>query len=392
MSDRPSKSGSRREFLSSGVSWTGALALGGACAETRDARAAPPVPGWPEGDPLDAALERLHAHLPDADIHRSNHVPMVVETLCVLGRGDAIAPWFEANVDAEHVAPPGPRRPIALEGWRDALGDEQRFADWQALFLAELEREEWKLVVRRWCARLAPGLAGAATHGVIRTAHATRGLAARDSAIRRRELATGLAYWAASYEELPWDGTLAPEPSVAAALARVEPRRPALEPPAGNIVTGLRALAGTPSFVPVAGLVDTSDPARTLGELTSVSARLYLANPERRVAFTHGVTAPSALRLLAPYLDDESVERALRFAWQAAAGLYVVYGDPRSSPQSSPAHAHASVERAALVARAVENGAAHAIKLTEACLREEAFTHDPLLLDAARDAGESMHG
>jgi len=45
---------------------------------------------------------------------------------------------------------------------------------------------------------LEPGLMAAATHGVIRTGHATRSITLDGSLARRRELA-GLAYWAAEY-------------------------------------------------------------------------------------------------------------------------------------------------------------------------------------------------
>jgi hypothetical protein len=305
----------------------------------------------------------------------------------VLGRADAIAPWLDENLGSNRPDTDSKGR-VEAERWRELLGRHELFPDWRELFLGELRGEDWRTVVRRWVPRFAPGLAGAATHGVIRTGHAARALEARDSAIRRAELATGLAYWAVNYEELPWDGSLAPEKSVADALARVQPRRPALEPPQGNIVTGLRALAGTPSFRPVAGLVDTRDPARTLGEMSSAFARLYLCNPERRIAFTHSITAPSALRLLAPHLDEETVVKATRLAWQAAAGIYVVYGDPRAT---APAE-RAPLPRERLVASCIENGGAHSVKLTEACLREEALSHDPVLLAAARDAGEAMNG
>ena len=232
------------------------------------------------------------------------------------------------------------------------------------------------------------GLAGAATHGVIRTAHAVRALAARDVEIRRTELGAALAYWASRYEELPWDGTRDPEKSVAAAIARVQPRRPTLEPPPGFIVDGLRALRDTPSFAPVAGLVDVGDPARTLSEISALFAGIYLRNPDLRIHFAHTVTAPSAVRLLAPYLDDEDVESATRYAWQAAAGLYAVYHDPRSEPPAD----EPVTERGELVERAVANGAPHATKLVEVCLREEAIAQDPVRLRAALDAARSLTG
>jgi len=379
---------SRREFLVAGACLTGAGMAGmipaSACAHSSQAKGSP---DGSDADRMDAGLERLHARLPDANVHRSNHVPMVVEALCTLGRADAIAPWLDDKFGT-YEPDIAPSRPIEAECWRELLGRSERYSDWRAFFLAELAADDWRPVLKQWGARFVPGLAGAATHGVIRTGHAVRALVARDSAIRRAELATGLAYWAVNYQELPWDGSLAPEKSVADALARIQPRLPALEPPQGNIVTGLRALAGTPSFRPVAGLVDTRDPGRTLSEMALAFARLYLQNPAHRIAFTHAITAPSALRLLAPHLDEETVLAATRFAWQAAAGIYVVYGDPRLSIPAECAPA----PREALVATCIANGGAHSIKLTEACLREEAVSHDPILFAAAHDAGESMNG
>jgi hypothetical protein len=40
----------------------------------------------------------------------------------------------------------------------------------------------------------------------------------------------------------------------------------------------------------------------------------------------------------------------------------------------------------------VSNGGAHAIKLTEACLREAEIHPAPIWLAAARDAGEALDG
>ena len=59
----------------------------------------------------------------------------------------------------------------------------------------------------------AAGLMAAATHGWLRTAHAVRSLTARETPERIAELARGLAYWAARYQEVPGparpSGTLA---------------------------------------------------------------------------------------------------------------------------------------------------------------------------------------
>ena len=371
-------SSTRREFLLTGAALAGASL----------ARGAPQTIGTTSSaaDLLDAGLARVEALFPSQNVHRSSHAPMVIEALAVLGRADAIQPWLDENLDRE---PADARASVAIEPahWREFAGRPERFADWRAHFLAELRAGDWRTVVRTWAPRFIPWLAGAATHGVIRTGHAARALAQQDNEVRRRALATGLAYWAVNYEELSWDGTSAPEKNVADALARVELRRPVREPPQGNFVTGLRTLRDEPSFRAVAGWIDLRDPSHTLSEMASAFARLYLANPERRVAFTHAITAPSALRLLASHLDEETVRTATRYAWQAAAGLYVVYGLPGAKPTVPSVLSPADV-----IVRCVENGGAHAIKLTESCLREEALSHDSILLAAARDAAENMAG
>jgi hypothetical protein len=377
-----SSSCSRRELLAAGPALAG---IGLAALAARPAVAAPRARALDADDLLDAALERIHARFPDVNIHASNHAPMVCEALGVLGRADAMAAWLDENPD-DFERGPGARQPIDPAHWRAALADATRFADWQVFFLTELAGEDWRLVLRRWIPRLAPGLAAAATHGVIRAGHAARALSVRENDTRRRELAIGLAYWAINYQELPWDGSLAPEPSVEAALATLVPRQPGIAPPRGNIITGLTALEDTPSFRPVAGRVDVRDPLRTLGEITRAFAALYLRNPERRIHFTHAVTAPSALRLLAPYLDDETLAAGVRYAWQAAAGLYVVYGDPRRPAPDAPATA----ARETVVTTAVRVGGAHGIKLTEACLREHALAPDPTFLATAQDASASL--
>ncbi len=368
----------RREFLAAGASLVGlGLVPGGACAAPGTQAQRPSS----DADELDEGYARIAARFPDANFHASNHAPMVAEVLFVLGRAERIEPWLDENLD-DHVPGKPASEPIDPARWRAALGRNERFADWQAYFRNAFEEADWRTVLGTWVPRLAPGLAGAATHGLIRSGHAARALAARENPIRKVELATGLAYWAASYVELPWDGTLALESSVSAAFAKVAPRRPELAPPEGNIVTGLRALQETPSFRSVAGFVDPSEPERLLSESASVFARAYLRNPDRRIAFVHSITAPSALRLLAPYLDAESLRLGVRYAWQAAAGLYAVYGDPSGS---APAESEpATVE--SIVARAVETGGTHTLKLTEACLREHALSRDAALLLAADDA------
>ncbi|MGH3771525.1 MAG: hypothetical protein ACRDRW_09040 [Pseudonocardiaceae bacterium] len=69
------------------------------------------------------------------------------------------------------------------------------------MFERELAGEPWADVLARWWPRLLPGMSGALTHGMIRTAHAVRAiaLASDDDRLQRDKLAHGLGYWAARY-------------------------------------------------------------------------------------------------------------------------------------------------------------------------------------------------
>jgi hypothetical protein len=136
------------------------------------------------------------------------------------------------------------------------------------------------------------------------------------------------------------------------------------------------------------GLLDVADPGLALSEVTALFARVFLASAGRGnvIAFIHSVTGPAALRLLLPHLPPSEAPGAVRYGWQAAAGIFAAFAG--SVPGIEPGHATETPER--LADRAVATGDEHAIKLTEACLREHAIRPDPAYLLAARDASERL--
>jgi hypothetical protein len=99
-------------------------------------------------------------------------------------------------------------------------------ANWTAYFRRELTGQPWRRVLGTWWPRLLPGVAAAATHGVIRVGHAARALLEDgDDTVYVAELAHGLAYWAARWQPVPGAAGLrlpaaggAPVPSAAAAV------------------------------------------------------------------------------------------------------------------------------------------------------------------------------
>jgi len=336
-------------------------------------------------DVMDEALDLLSRYGPEYGGGLSNHAPMACEALVALGRPDAVLPWIELYRNRLQE-PPGKTDPISTAGWQEALGDVRRVGDWIVFFERELVEGPWKSVLTSWLPRLAPGLFGAATHCVIRTAHATRRLADSRTPQRLRELAQGLGYWAARYQVLPGTASGGGKLSVAQAMPLVELLPDNLRHRGGLITQEVLDLEDFPAFENVINLVD---PKRGepdfLSQLTRVFADVYLRY-NGGFAFIHAVTGPSALRLLSPYLESAARRPASLYAWQAAAGIYARYARTKFEPTGG----YANPTPEDLIDRAVSNGSAHAIKFTEVCLREHELNPQTVYLAAALDSTERL--
>ncbi len=319
----------------------------------------------------------------------SNHGPMAAEALFALGRDDAVLPWVEAY-RRRLIYRPQPSLAIPPDEWREHLGASERIGDWITLFENELAEAPWRAVVRQWVPRLAPGLMAAATHGLIRTAHAVRSLSRAETPQRKYELAQGLGYWAARYYQLPGSPTpVGSSDSPRDALSRVQRLHDSSFDLSGSIAQQVKGIEAHPEFAPVIDLAGPQgDVSRFLSELTETFALIYLASNKNLIAFVHTVTAPSALRLLLPCLKEQDARLATRYAWQACAAVYAWYATApaQDRPEPSvPAETHDQ-----LIDRAVAAGGAHSIKFTEACLREYAINPSPVYLAAARDAAQRV--
>jgi hypothetical protein len=230
----------------------------------------------------------------------------------------------------------------------------------------------------------------AATHGLIRAGHAVRSLEACETPQRLHELAEGLGYWAACFQVLPGrpSGHHAGHTPAEAIQSVTRIHGPDFDA-RGAIVQQVKGLDGQAGFAAAIDLVGTAgDVSRFISELTETFAGIYLANPKGLIAFVHTVTAPSALRLLAPYLTDTDARLAARYAWQACAAIYAWYST--TPPPSTPGPTPPPEDRDALIDQALAARGAHTIKFTEACLREFALNPQPIYLLAARDAAERV--
>ncbi len=260
----------------------------------------------------------------------ANHGPMAAEALFAMGREDAVVPWVDGYKGRLKYRP-SPSLDIAQGEWREYLGSRERLGDWVQFFENELEEAPWQDVIRLWVPRLTPAVMAAATHGLIRTAHAARSLSQGETPQRIGELAQGLGYWAARYYTLPGS----PSPTNGghtprSALDHVELLHDlsfgGTGDGTGPVAEQIKGMEGHPEFAPVINLVDTGDDlSRFISHLTENFAAIYLASPKNLIAYVHTVTGPSALRMLTPYLDWDDSRQAARYAWQACAAVYSWY-------------------------------------------------------------------
>jgi len=127
---------------------------------------------------------------------------MVVETLTHLDEPDLVHSWLD---EYSHDLEPAPdsRSPVKPDEWDQALGARERYADWEVFFTTALGESPWRALLRDWISRLVPGMMAYGTHGLIRTAHAVRGLESAETPPRLAELSAGLSIWAAYFQRLP---------------------------------------------------------------------------------------------------------------------------------------------------------------------------------------------
>ena len=340
-------------------------------------------------DPIDEAYAIFARTGPEFGGGLSNHGPMAAEALAALHRPEAIANWTHRYAKRLEPHPSASAR-ISESGWREALSKEKRVADWIAFFDDALKDGPWRDVLNRWTARLAPGIAAAAFHGVLRTAHAARALGDRKNPLRVHELAEGLGYWAATFQPLPGSIHGPNDAPPSRAIANVA-RLPMEQRKVGGFLTdGIAQLTAFAPFNDVLAMVDTrGEVSRFLSDLTETFARVYVKNARGIggvIAFIHCVTGSRAVRNLTPYIDDATAPAAARYAWQASAGLYAAFGiaEPSDDQATSP------IDLDGLVDRAIANADEHAIKFTEACVHEYALNPKPVYLVAAAHALEVL--
>ncbi|WP_434599588.1 questin oxidase family protein [Streptomyces sp. A5-4] len=346
------------------------------------------MPSISYSDALNEALERMDdlGYERGQGVDLANHGPMGAEALALLGHEDEVARWVERYRGAmAHHEPPAARfaiDPADETSWRPVLGVFNRAGDWEQLFTRELAEAHWREVLVRWWPRLLPGLFAGLTHGLIRTAHAVRGLyaAEKPTPLQLGELARGLAYWAARYTELPGHARLRGSYELPAAIAALPRRAPDGPMGPGAARQRLDTLDSAPGYKEALDWLAPDQAPRLLSEMTVQFADVYLGHPEVfPVPLIHGVTAPAAVRIVLPHLPHALHEPTLAALWQVHTAFLLAFTTDRRGEGTMDWQLEVPdlPPLAELGARAAEHGDEHVIKFTEACLREYALRPDP---------------
>lgn len=323
---------------------------------------------------IDDALTRIHETAAENERGFTSHAPMVVDTLVALRREDHIERFLDAYLPdfpkaepAASTQPETPRPP-----WSGVLDPG---ADWRGPLDHAL-------------CEMAPTLFAAATHGLLRVAHAVRGLARRDTAVRRRELALAFEYWQRSAATLPGTpGAARGAHADAATLVGALEVVPDDERTYGLFTESVGALGDHAPFIDAVERLIVPDVVTSehVSGLTGAMLEPYFESPLLRIAYVHTITAPSSLRLLAAHVRPQTLRALYGYGFQAVAALHSVSRLPTEHP-IAPATRALADDAEALATRAADTLEEHVIKFTEACAREHEASGDERFRLAAADA------
>jgi hypothetical protein len=334
---------------------------------------------------LAEAYQRLHHAGPEWNENSlTNHGPMAVEVLVRHGHEEDVHPWVDRYLERLDDLPAA-TDPITDDTWREAMGDNDRIADWTTYLTHQTAEMPWRDVLVQWWPRLLPAIAAGTTHGVIRTSHAVRALLAGDETVETRtELAHGLAFWAARARYVP--GVEAPGGSLDASAAFQ--RLPRIGDQHGTVASRFGQLAGLASWptslTALRPPADPDDARDRLAELVDAATVGYLgyghASP---VILVHTATAPNAVLHTLPALPRELWADSLTAAWAACAAITVAYAPGEAPPRAElPAAPEAADPVTELVDRSVANGDEHVIKFTDTAVESYRRTGNPDALAA----------
>lgn len=307
----------------------------------------------------------------------TNHLPMALHAMQSLGASPERLRNFYATYAQRFHGSTQPVPTIAqntrLVDWRALRRQADAFPELLACFNGWVMRDGMDATLRQALPELLSGVAAAAFHGIIRTAHAVQ-------ALHTGELAAALAYWAWRWQPLPAPPMTRPLLAFEIWAARLVQQASGWRSDTGLISTRMAEASCTEIY---SGLAGALAPALSLdariAELAGLAVERYVANPNFTVL--HMITGLRAFRLLLPWLELSESENGLQSV--LTHNFTTAYLAAGVLPLDKPPEVHA-ISWAEVVSVAIATDDEHVIKLVQACQDEAAvYGEGPYLRAAA---------
>ena len=307
----------------------------------------------------DTLQHLLHAHLQlpaEYQDQLTSHLPMALQALHSLGASPLRMRAFYATYAKrfEGMQATASAQPVA--DWRSLRGQPDAYPSLLASVRALVARDGVDATLRALLPDLLPGVAAAAFHGLIRTAHAVHSGHAG-------EVAAALSYWAWRWQPLApaqVPAALMPLPLWSAALVR-DAQKWRTDGPLISIRMD-QATQGAVYQSLADALQPFADLQSAIHSLAALAAERYVASPNFTVL--HMITGMRAMRVLSPWVEsEEGVQSILVRAFTAAyLAARVVPLATRPEPRL-----HNWPE---VIAAGIASDDDHVIKLVHACSEE----------------------
>jgi hypothetical protein len=291
----------------------------------------------------------------------TNHLPMALHSLHSLGASPERMRTFFAVYARRHLG--GEQESVArishlpVADWQRLRGQEDAFPSLLAYFKRSVASHGMEVALHLALPDLTPGVAAAAFHGVIRTAHAVQ-------AAHADEVATALAYWAWRWQPLT-------APPIVNPLIEFDSWAKLLIEQAhgwhsdGRLISiRMNDASQSNAYLTLAGALMPAETIETrIADLAQLALDRYVVRPN--FTLLHMVTGLRALRTLLPWMQDcETLQATVIHCFVAAyLAAHVKTADPVIVPKTK---SWSDVIKVALA-----SNDEHLVKLVHAC-RDEA--------------------
>jgi len=277
---------------------------------------------------------------------------MALVALERLGANDDRLRQYAGFYERRLRSKPADEPPLPNDNWKEAIGRPALETTLARRFAVDLRAKGRDALLHEVIARLTPGVASEAFHGLIRTAYAVE---SGDDV----DIPDALTSWVIGYAELGRRNEQRWDTAADAFAAMHRDERFPKDFASRSITASILKVIAIPAFDDYRLAIRNVE----LRDLAKMAVLIYLATGDFTVL--HLVTACHATRVLVPYLAADAVDH-LAVAMLAA---YASVGRPAFDVAIQPAQD--LPDWPALAARAINRDDEHDLKLVYSCRKEE---------------------